>query len=114
MIMQIILIAECDFKPWYVLNGAYYQELIVESPLFITDYKIIMPKIFQLVFGCIFINFRHLYCIIKMSGSESWPRKIELTCMHKNATTTMSILHITTKLVNIPTKQPYHIDIFIS
>ena len=39
MIMQIILIAECDFKPWYVLNGAYYQELIVESPLLIFTTK---------------------------------------------------------------------------
>ena len=33
-----------------------------------------------------------------MSGSEPWPRKVELknvTCAFKNATTTVSILHIT-------------------
>ena len=49
-----------------------------------------------------------------MSCSDSRPRKVELMCAHKNVITTMSILHITTKLVNIPTKQPYHIDIFNS
>ena len=38
--------------------------------------------------------------IIKISGSESRPRKVELTCTHKNAMTTVSILHITTELVN--------------
>ena len=26
-----------------------------------------------------------------MSGSESWPKKVELTCAHKNTTTTMNI-----------------------
>ena len=36
---------------------------------------------------------------IKTSGSESRPRKVELASAHKNATTTVSILHITTKLV---------------
>ena len=49
-----------------------------------------------------------------MSGSESRPRKVELASVHKNATTTVSILHITTKLAKTPTKQPYRIDIFIS
>ena len=37
----------------------------------------------------------HLYnyaLVVKMSGSESWPRKAELTHGHKNAMTTMSIL----------------------
>ena len=35
--------------------------------------------------------------------------------MHiKNVMTTVSILHIAMELVNTPTKQPYHIDIFIS
>ena len=39
-------------------------------------------------------------------------RNVELTCMHKKATTTMSILHITTELaVSTPTKQPNWIDI---
>ena len=51
---------------------------------------------------------------IKTSGSESRPRKVELANAHKNAMTTESILHITTKLVKTPTKQPYRIDIFIS
>ena len=51
---------------------------------------------------------------IKTSGSESRPRKVELASAHKKATTTVSILHITTKLVKTPTKQPYRIDIFIS
>ena len=52
---------------------------------------------------------------IKTSGSESRPRKVELASAHKkNATTTESILHITTKLVKTPTKQPYRIYIFIS
>ena len=52
---------------------------------------------------------------IKTSGSESRPRKVELASAHKkNATTTASILHITTKLVKTPTKQPYRIYIFIS
>ena len=38
--------------------------------------------------------------IIKMSGSESRPRKVELTCTHsKNAMTTMSNVHITMKPV---------------
>ena len=41
---------------------------------------------------------------IKMSGNESQPRKIELASTHKNATTTMSILHITTEPVNTLTK----------
>ena len=49
-----------------------------------------------------------------MSGRESWPRKVQLTCANKNETTTVSILHLTTELVNTPTIQPYHIDIFIS
>ena len=53
--------------------------------------------------------------MIKTSGSESRPRKVELASAHKkNATTTASILHITTKLVKTPTKQPYRIYIFIS
>ena len=34
-----------------------------------------------------------------MSGSKSRPRKVELASAHKNATITLSILHITTKLV---------------
>ena len=46
-----------------------------------------------------------------MSGSESRPRKVKLMCANKNATTTMSILHITMELVNTPTKKPYHINI---
>ena len=46
---------------------------------------------------------------IKMSGSESRPRKVELASAHKNATTTESILHITMKLVKTPTKQPFRI-----
>ena len=49
-----------------------------------------------------------------MSGSELRPRKVKLASAHKNATTTVSILHITTKLVKTPTKQSYRIDIFIS
>ena len=49
-----------------------------------------------------------------MSGSESQPRKVELASAHKNAMTIVSILHITTKLVKTPTKQPYRIDIFTS
>ena len=53
--------------------------------------------------------------IIKTSGSESRPNKVELASAHEtNATTTESILHITTKLVKSPTKQPYRIYIFIS
>ena len=56
-----------------------------------------------------------MLCYIKTSGSESRPRKVELASAHKkNATTTASILHITTKLVKTPTKQPYRIYIFIS
>ena len=52
---------------------------------------------------------------IKTSDSESRPRKVELASAHKkNATTIESILHITTKLVKTPTKQPYRIYIFIS
>ena len=41
-----------------------------------------------------------------------WSRKVELIYVHsKNATTTVSIVHITIELVKIPTKnQPYHID----
>ena len=49
-----------------------------------------------------------------MSGSESRPRKVELASAHKNVTTTTSILHITTKLVNTPTKQPYLIDVVMA
>ena len=52
--------------------------------------------------------------IIKTSGSESRPREVELASAQKNATTTESILHITTKLVKTPIKQPYRIYIFIS
>ena len=46
--------------------------------------------------------------------SESHPRKVELMYMHKNATTTMGILHTTMKLVNTTIKLPYHIDVFTS
>ena len=40
---------------------------------------------------------------IKMNSNESQPRKVELTSANKNVTTTVSILHITTELVNTPT-----------
>ena len=63
----------------------------------------------------ILYTYIYIYIYIKTSGSESRPRKVELASAHKkNAMTTVSILHITTKLVKTPTKQPYHIDIFIS
>ena len=52
--------------------------------------------------------------IVKTSSSESRPKKVELASAHKNVTTTVSILHIITKLVKTPTKQPYCFDIFIS
>ena len=43
--------------------------------------------------------------IIKMSSSELQPRKVELMHVHsKNAMTTESILHITTKPVFVLTK----------
>ena len=43
--------------------------------------------------------------IIKMSSSESWPRKVELTrAINKNVTTTVSNLYITTRLDFVPTK----------
>ena len=35
---------------------------------------------------------------IQMSGSELWSKKVELASAHKNAMTTLSILHITTSL----------------
>ena len=54
------------------------------------------------------------YYLIKTRDSELWPRKVELASALKNVMTTVSILHIPTKLVKTPTKQPYHIDIFIS
>ena len=41
---------------------------------------------------------------IKMGSSESRPRKVEFVNTHKNATTTVNILHITMELVNTPTK----------
>ena len=66
------------------------------------------------IYICIYI-YIYTYVYIKTSGSESRPRKVELASAHKkNATTTASILHITTKLVKTPTKQPYRNDIFIS
>ena len=52
------------------------------------------------------------HTIIKMSSSESRPRKVELTFTDKNVMIVMSILHKTAKLVNTPTKRPYYIDIF--
>ena len=49
-----------------------------------------------------------IFSIIKMSGSESWPRKVELASTHNNVTTTMNILHITTELIkNNPTTLIY-------
>ena len=55
----------------------------------------------------------HMIACIKMSDSEcSQGSRINMHII-KNETTTMSILHIT-ELVNTLTKQPYHIDIFIS
>ena len=55
------------------------------------------------------------YDIIKTSGSESRPRKVELTRAHsKNVTTTVSILHITTKLVLVATIISLMTVIFIS
>ena len=44
---------------------------------------------------------------IKMSGSKLWPRKVEIVSVHKNETTTLNILHITTELVNTPTALIY-------
>ena len=53
--------------------------------------------------------------LIKTSGSESWPRKVELMRVHsKNVTTTGSILHITMEIVFIPTKTNLTALIFIS
>ena len=53
---------------------------------------------------------------IKTSGSESQPSKVELMCtyVNKNATTTVSILHITTKPDFVPTKTSRLAMIFIS
>ena len=49
---------------------------------------------------------RILGCIasyIKMSSSESWPGKVELTQAHsKNMMTMVNILHTSTKLVFVP------------
>ena len=57
-------------------------------------------------------SYVHLYLMlqthIKTSGSELWPRKVELASAHKKRD------GITTKPVKTPTKQPYCIDIFIS
>ena len=41
---------------------------------------------------------------IRMSGSESWPRKVELVNAHKKHDNYHDYLHITMKLVNTPTK----------
>ena len=41
----------------------------------------------------------HTHTHIETSVSESRPRKVELVRPHENATTTVNILHITTKLV---------------
>ena len=52
--------------------------------------------------------------MIKTSGSESWPRKVELTRINKNVTTTVSILHITTGPDFVPTITSHMAMIFIS
>ena len=50
-----------------------------------------------------------------MSGSESRPRKVELTHAHsRNATTTVSTLHITSKTVFVSTKTSLMEVVFIS
>ena len=56
----------------------------------------------------------YIYILYQDDSSKLHPRKVELASAHKNAMTTMSIIHITTELVNIPTKQPYRTNIFIS
>ena len=44
---------------------------------------------------------------IKMSCSESRPKKVELTCTYsKNAMTIVSIIHTTTTSVSVLTKTP--------
>ena len=55
-----------------------------------------------------------LMCI-NMGGSESRPMKVELTHMDsKNATTTMSILKVTMKLIYVPTKTSLMAMIFLT
>ena len=57
----------------------------------------------------------HKIINIKMSSSELQPRKVELTLAHsKNSTTTVSILHLTTEPIFIPTKTSLTAFIFIS
>ena len=57
-----------------------------------------------------------IHTYIKTSGSESRPRKVELmrTHINKNAKTTVSILHITTRPDFVPTKTSRMAMIFIS
>ena len=55
------------------------------------------------------------YSYIKTSGSESRSRKVELThAFKKNATTTVGILHITTKPVLVAMITSLMTVIFIS
>ena len=51
-----------------------------------------------------------------MSGSESWPREVELMRTHLKipATTTVSILHITMETVFVSTKTSLMAMIFLS
>ena len=51
--------------------------------------------------------------VYQMSGSESWPRKVELTRTHSiKKCNYHESLHITIKPVITPNgNQPYHIDI---
>ena len=52
---------------------------------------------------------------IKMSGSESRPRKVELSAyINKNAMTTVSILQVNTRPGFVPTKISHMAMIFIS
>ena len=55
------------------------------------------------------------YLQIKTSSSESWPRKVELNaCAFKIATTTVSILHITSKTVFVSAKTSFMAVVLIS
>ena len=52
--------------------------------------------------------------IYKTSGSESWPRKVKLTCAHSKEHDYRESLHITTKPVITPVESSLTALIFIT
>ena len=74
-------------------------QLSTKITILIPNYSCIISNTCTFIDNYILVTWI-LWTVIKMSSSKSRPRKVELMCICKNATTTMSILHKAMDLVN--------------